>query len=301
MKKFTILIVIVISLSYVTNAQVAINNDGSTADNSAMLDVKSNSKGFLPPRMTAAERNAISSPAAGLIVYNTNTKRVNIYNGTEWKTFDGTWENCGLPFTYEGQSYNTVMIGEQCWMAENLNIGTRIDGSGNQTDNSTIEKYCYLDNTSNCDTYGGLYQWDEMMQYVTTEGTQGICPMGWHLPTDAEWKTLEGIVDTQYGVGNPEWDGTDWRGFDAGDRLKTTTGWYNSGNGTDVFGFSALPGGYRGNGGYFYGIGYGGFWWSATESSYPNAWDHNLSYYYNKVNRTTSSRDRGFSVRCVRD
>jgi uncharacterized protein (TIGR02145 family) len=63
-------------------------------------------------------------------------------------------------------------------MAENLNIGTRIDGANNQANNGTIEKYCYSDNTSNCDTYGGLYQWDEAMQYVTTEGTQGICPSG---------------------------------------------------------------------------------------------------------------------------
>jgi len=94
--------------------------------------------------------------------------------------------NC-QPFTdaRDGKTYNTVLIGTQCWMRENLNIGTRIDGSQNQTDNGTIEKYCYDDLESNCDIYGGLYQWDEAMQYVTTQGVQGICPAGWHLPTDA--------------------------------------------------------------------------------------------------------------------
>jgi hypothetical protein len=68
---------------------------------------------------------------------------------------------------YSGQIYNTVAIGYQCWLKENLNIGTRINGSQNQTDNGIIEKYCYDDNESNCDEYGGLYQWDEMMQYTT--------------------------------------------------------------------------------------------------------------------------------------
>ncbi|MCK5838660.1 MAG: hypothetical protein KAG99_02370, partial [Bacteroidales bacterium] len=85
---------------------------------------------------------------------------------------------------YEGQTYSIVAIGTQCWMAENLNVGTRIDGVDEQTDNPTLEKYCYNDLESNCDIYGGLYQWNEMMQYVTTEGAQGICPSGWHIPTD---------------------------------------------------------------------------------------------------------------------
>ena len=75
-------------------------------------------------------------------------------------------------------------------MAENLNVGTRISGSSNQTNNSIIEKYCYDDLEANCNTYGGLYQWDEAMQYSATEGVKGICPTGWHLPTDAEWTTL---------------------------------------------------------------------------------------------------------------
>lgn len=78
-------------------------------------------------------------------------------------------------------------------LAQNLNVGTRINGLQEQTNNGIIKKYCYGDLDSNCNVYGGLYQWDEAMQYVTTEGVKGICPTGWHLPTDAEWCTL-----TQY-------------------------------------------------------------------------------------------------------
>ena len=90
----------------------------------------------------------------------------------------------GMPTVeYGGQTYNTVLIGNQCWMKENLNIGTRIDFSQDQTNNSIIEKYCYYDDELNCKKYGGLYQWSEMMQYTTIAGTQGICPDGWHLPT----------------------------------------------------------------------------------------------------------------------
>ena len=81
----------------------------------------------------------------------------------------------------DGNSYNTVLIGSQCWMAENLNVGTRIDGVSGPTNNNVIEKYCYVDDPDICDIDGGLYQWDEMTQYSSTEGVQGICPTGWQL------------------------------------------------------------------------------------------------------------------------
>jgi len=95
-----------------------------------------------------------------------------------------------ISITYAGQIYNIIPIGSQCWFKENLNVGLRIIASQSQTNNSIIEKYCYDNLDSNCDIYGGLYQWDEMMQYITTQGVQGICPTGWHLPTDAEFTTL---------------------------------------------------------------------------------------------------------------
>ncbi|MCK4677888.1 MAG: fibrobacter succinogenes major paralogous domain-containing protein [Bacteroidales bacterium] len=212
---------------------------------------------------------------------------------------------CGQPITdtRDGQIYNTVLIGTQCWMAENLNIGTKIDGINEQTDNSVIEKYCYGDDTLNCDTYGGLYQWNEMMQYVLDTGAQGICPPtgGWHLPSDEEWKILEGTVDSQYGVGDPEWDGTGYRGFDAGFHLKSTAGWYNNGNGDDSFGFTALPGGYRHSNGGFYYSGYRAYFWSSAEYSGSSAWRRILTYDYDEVYRHYYYETYGFSVRCLQD
>ena len=157
---------------------------------------------------------------------------------------------CGEPITdsRDGQTYNTVQIGDQCWMAENMNIGTMINGSNDQIDNGVIEKYCYDNVPANCDTYGGLYQWNELMQYETTQGIQGICPTGWHIATDEELKTLEGTVDSQYGVGDPVWDETGNRGLDAGGNLKETgtTLWEPPNTGaTNSSGFTALPSGYR--------------------------------------------------------
>lgn len=85
---------------------------------------------------------------------------------------------CGTPITYDNKTYNTVQIGGQCWMAENLNVGYQNYNTNNQTDNNIHEKYCYDDIGTNCTIYGGLYQWNEMMQYETTEGSKGICPGG---------------------------------------------------------------------------------------------------------------------------
>jgi uncharacterized protein (TIGR02145 family) len=205
--------------------------------------------------------------------------------------------------TYEGQVYNTIQIFGQCWLKENLNVGTMIADTQNMSNNSVIEKYCYNHKQDSCTKYGGLYQWDEMMQYTTTQGVQGICPPGWHLPTDEEWKVLEGAADSQYGIGDPEWDiSFAYRGYDAGTNLKSTSGWYANGNGTDLFGFSGLPGGLRDFlGGNEY-VGYTGFWWSSTEEINSNdAWYRYLDYDDPEVYRINYYQDSGFSVRCLRD
>lgn len=144
---------------------------------------------------------------------------------------------------YGGQYYKTVEIGDQTWMAENLNIGTQVKGVQGQSNNDTIEKFCFDDSTHNCDKYGGLYQWDELMSYSEQEGTQGICPDGWHIPSDDEWKVLEGYVDSKYSAIHPEWDNSGPRGLDAGSLLKSTTGWKEDGNGADSFGFNILASG----------------------------------------------------------
>jgi uncharacterized protein (TIGR02145 family) len=203
--------------------------------------------------------------------------------------------------TYGGQVYNTIQIFNQCWLKENLNVGTMIPGTQEMTNNSVIEKYCYEDNPANCVTYGGLYQWDEVMQYTTQQNKQGICPPGWHIPGDEEWKVLEGSVDSQYGIGDTEWDSTLWRGYDAGLNLKALSGWSGSGNGTDLFGFSGLPGGTRDLDGTFISVGSEGYWW-ASEEYYPeNIWCRFLNYNNSDAFRYYYYHAYGFNVRCMKD
>ena len=148
----------------------------------------------------------------------------------------------GIPtVNYAGKTYNTVKIGVQCWLKENLDVGTRINMSGNQKNNGTIEKYCYNDDPANCTANGGLYRWNEAMQYVTTEGARGICPTGWHIPKNAEFTTLSTTVG---GDGNA----LKAKGWDA--------------TSTNTSGFSALLGGTC----YLYGnYGHNTDFWSSTE------------------------------------
>jgi len=187
-------------------------------------------------------------------------------------------------------------------MAENLKTGTMIPGADTMQNDGNIEKYCHGDNAANCDEYGGLYQFDEMMQYVSQEGVQGICPEGWHLPTDEEWKILEGEVDSQYGYPDPVWDGTSFRGYDAGKNLKTTSGWSNNGNGTDLYGFGAQPGGSRAYNGEFGFLGDRGFWWSSSDYSGGTfGWSRYLAYGMDGSYRGYFYPVMGFSVRCLKD
>ncbi len=203
---------------------------------------------------------------------------------------------------YGGQVYNTIQIRGQCWLKENLNIGTLTSGSFDMLNDGIIEKYCYNNDELNCTEYGGFYQWDEMMDYTNTSGSQGICPDGWHIPTDDEWKILEGSVDSEYGIGDPMWDQGGYLGFDVGTKLKSTTGWINYGNGTDDFGFSALPAGYRYIGGGYTNMEYISYTWSSSKDSY-----YNIPYYRSLLNtfytvyRNYINQDHGLSVRCIKD
>ena len=206
--------------------------------------------------------------------------------------------------TYEGQVYNTIQILSQCWLKENLNVGIMIDSLEDAEDNGIIEKYCYRNSNDSCDKYGGLYQWNEMMQYTSVEGVQGICPPGWHIPTDDEWKVLEGGVDSYYGIGNPEWDYEDLRGLDVGTNLKSSSGWYQDGNGTDLYDFTALPGGGFDDDRIFVAVYNVGVWWTSTiNQTVP--WYRLIFYDYPSIDRRiwpfSSSFTMGFSVRCIKD
>lgn len=184
--------------------------------------------------------------------------------------------------TYEGKIYNTVLIGEQCWLKENLDVGNMISGGNNQTQNGQIEKYCYNNSTTNCNIYGGLYQWGEAMQYSTTPGTQGICPPEWHIPTQEEFEVLESAV------------GND------GNALKEIGQGSGSGAGTNTSGFSALLAGDRRSNGNFYDLGAFGFFWSSTEES-GSAYVMYLGFDYSEIYIDPGPEDRGFSVRCIMD
>jgi uncharacterized protein (TIGR02145 family) len=199
--------------------------------------------------------------------------------------------SCGDTFidSRDGQNYNTVLIGDQCWMAENLNIGTMINGTNDMTDDGVIEKYCYDNDSANCNEYGGLYQWNEMMEYDTTAGVQGICPSGCHLPTMGEWTTL-----------------TDFLGGKdiAGEKMKEvgTTHWQSPNKyASNKSGFTAPSGGYRDFNGGFYHLPFYIFYWSSSERDTSNAWCRGLGYDHAGVSRPDNGKNRGFSVRCLKD
>ncbi len=206
---------------------------------------------------------------------------------------------------YGGQIYTTVQIFSQCWLKENLNIGNMITVNEDMSDNGTIEKYCWNNQQDSCTKYGGLYQWNEMMEYGTLQGAQGICPPGWHVPTDEEWKILEGAVDSQYSFGDPEWDHSKvFRGLDVGYKLKTTEGWHENGNGIDQFGFSGMPGGARGyDGGVYLFVGKGNYsyWWTSSAYNDFSKWSRNLGYPSSGSVRMPSSKEYGYAVRCLKD
>lgn len=276
---------------------------------SALLQLNSATKGFRPPRMNTTQISNVSDPKRGLMVYNRSNSDEHLYtfnqNTNQWHAvaYDNvTIQPCNGTMTdpRDNQTYNIVQIGGQCWMAENLNIGTRIDGSQEQSDNGIIEKYCYDDLESICDLKGGLYQWDEMMQYATGAPAQGICPDGWHIPKDEEWKELEGFVDSQYGYPDPEWDKTLWRGFDAGLNLKATSYWNNNGNGTDLFGFFSIPGGIRLMDGTFTTIYTHAYYWTATFGT-NDPLSRLLNSSEDRVHRNPGNDVNGQSVRCIRD
>jgi uncharacterized protein (TIGR02145 family) len=451
MRNLIVLCVAFLMMATATVAQVGINTDSSSPDPSAMLDVKSASKGTLFPRIALTAANAalpVITPATGLLVYNTATAGTSpndvkpgfyFWNGTRWiavimpqgstngemlywngsqwvivppgsqgqtlsicngipvwgscpsltttvvTTIDittatsggnitgdggspvtvrgvcwntspapvvtglhttdgsgtgsfasqvtgltsntqyyvrayatngnGTFYGHELTFTtlaadgqacsgtptvsYGGQTYNTVKIGNQCWLKENLNIGTMIPVSTSQTNNSNIEKHCYNDLAANCTTYGGLYMWEEMMQYTTVAGVKGICPSGWHLPTDEEFSTLSTYLGGE---------------SVAGGKMKSTgtieggTGlWYSpNSSATNTSVFTGFPGGYASySSGLSYYYGYTGYFWTSTKKTgdpYEVAWNRQLSTHNSILLRNADFLIwASMSVRCIKD
>ena len=224
----------------------------------------------------------------------------------EWDfwTWDGRkyGRKYGVVKDIDGNTYLTIKIGEQWWMAENLKV-TRYrngDAISHVTDDNAWENlssggYCsYENDPANAETYGYLYNW-----YAVND-PRGLAPKGWHVPTDAEWKQLE----MSLGMSQPQADDDRWRGTDEGDKLKEigTAHWksYNEGA-TNESVFSALPGGSRNYKGSFEDSGYEAWFWSSTEGIRDRVWYRHLRNRDSEVFRYSGLKQEGYSVRCVRD
>ncbi|NBV92838.1 MAG: hypothetical protein EBR91_11845, partial [Flavobacteriia bacterium] len=217
--------------------------------------------------------------------------------------------SCGFMINYGGENYSTVKIGQQCWMAKNLNVGIVLDSNAQSNNNATIEKYCHRNDTANCGIFGGLYQWGEAVQYSngannTTSpsptfsgNVQGICPQGWHIPSDAEWCTLIKGLDPSFGCAAIGWSGTNGAGL-----LKSVSSLWAAPNtgATNSSGFSALPAGYLANR-QFNSIGiYAGFW-SITEQLSSTVFVPTITSQFRYMNRGPVAKNYGMSVRCLKD
>jgi uncharacterized protein (TIGR02145 family) len=176
----------------------------------------------------------------------------------------------------DNKQYPTIKIGAQCWMAANLNFGNTVPSSSMQRDNCVVEKYCFNDNAANCISLGGLYQWDEMMQFNALQAIQGICPPEWHVPTENEWTTLFNFYTSN--------------GF-AGSPLKFT----------GYSGFKALLDGVRLDNVNWDYSNFAGFFWSSTAHGPSKAWAHAMNTFNPSVSYYPGNRSHAFSVRCIKD
>ncbi len=247
---------------------------------SAQLDVSSTTKGFLPPRMTTTDRDAIANPATGLIIYNTTTNSLEIRNSSAWVSLSPAAD--ALP---------TIQIGTQKWMSKNLDVAFYRNGDPipQVTDPTawaglTSGAWCYYNNDPiQGSKYGKLYNW-----YAVND-PRGLAPQGWHIPSDAEWTTLDNTLGGS---------------SVAGGKMKEpgTLNWTTPNSGADnSCGWAGLPGGSRNFDGAFNNVGSLGGWWSSKENSPTNAWLRGLNSNNGSLGRFTTTKQLGFSVRCIRD
>ena len=203
----------------------------------------------------------------------------------------------------DGQTYKTVKIGTQTWMAENLNYAyTDVPYNFDGYTSDSIS-WCYDNDPANCTKYGRLYTWAAAMDSVGTWSTngkgcgngkkcsptypvRGVCPEEWHLPTKAEFETLFAAVGGR---------------LTAGKMLKSTSGWNRSDNGMDAYAFLALPAGFRNNLGHFVNKGYYADFWSSTEDNSSYAYYMDLHYDGGNADLGNYYKYNGFSVRCLKD
>jgi len=264
----------------------------------------------LPP-LTDSEILLIVDPAEGSIVYGTGSDVLLVFDGWNWKRVDGQNDSylivnvlCTGTFNdIDGNIFSGIQIGTQCWMDRNLKVTKFPDGTDIQFvhgdldwaalgDNNTDDAYCFCEYDPSSD-YGFLYTYAAAIAdnwQHDNASDQGICPDGWHLPTNAEWTVL-----------------TDFLGglTVAGGKMKETgTSHWDSPNtdATNESGFTALPGGWRDyNAGAISNARKYGYWWSATEGSTFTAWNYYLIFSNASVYNFYYSKSCGYSVRCLRN
>ena len=209
---------------------------------------------------------------------------------------------CGDPVGYQGYEYATVLIGDQCWFGENLRSANYENDdaipanlSDSEWQNTTAGAVAVYGEDSGCNNYSpdidacdpaqSLEEYGRLYNWYAVDDARGLCPSGWHVPTDGEWTVMTDELGGQ---------------SIAGGQMKATYGWYNGGHGTNSSGFSGLPGGYRNFNGNFNFAGLDGYWWSSSPFG-SNAWNRFLNFANENVLRTNLNLRYGFSVRCVRD
>lgn len=235
-----------------------------------------------------------------------------ICNGTA--DADAQW-TCGDPLAYQDYDYATVLIGDQCWFAENLRSATYANGDSIPAGLSDAEwisttagaTAVYGEGNSNCtqaspvmdpcDEGASLAAFGRLYNWFAADDYRNICPTHWHVPTDSDWMDLE--VST--GMDSVDANNTGWRGTDEGLKLKSSIGWNNGGNGQDVLGFNAQPaGGRHPLEGRFLAAGDGGYFWTSTPDG-TSAWIRRFKSDYSQIDRWPYNLRNGYSVRCVKD
>lgn len=259
----------------------------STPNTSAALDITSVNKGFLPPRMSLAQRNAIVNPPAGLVVWCTDCNEMQVYNGFLWKNMSG--------HAASGVSYPVIKICNDTWMLKNLAVRTYRNGDSIPvvTDpvawsNLTTGAMCWAyNNEALYDTiFGPLYNW-----YAVND-PRGLAPEGWHVASNEEWAAAGECL-----------------GGDsiASIKMRDTSNLWNMNLPLPVFannssGFTGLPGGQRHDGGVFESLGTdGGFWWTSTPTTVTRAIGKLLVYDGAMILHYDVPKIYGYSVRCIKD
>ena len=266
---------------------VACDSDSASAkdteleelSSSSAVEIASSSSTIRNDSMSSSAIESSSSSAVEIASSSSTIRNDNSSSSSETTQSSSSSENISAGSVYDataktltdlrdGQTYKTVTIGDQTWMADNLNY---------ETENS----YCYDDDPSNCSKYGRLYTW---------AAAKTVCPSGWHLPSTTEFKTLFTAVGGK---------------STASTALKSSSGWNEyegeSGNGTDAFGFSALPAGNRHNYGNYNYEGNYAYFWSSTEINSYYAYSMYLEYDDDYASLDSHNKGDGFSVRCLKD